>query len=145
MNNEQFTIILQTILEKKGIKKELSEIQKIVDDNMIEIVPKLETTNLKNDLQSISNEITQILNNALGEGLTFSSSDMFQTFNQELSQISATTTQIATELEYATEQLGESLNNSSNVSVFDDIISKILKLKSLNLSDVLNSISKNLD
>ena len=31
MNNNEFSIVLQTILEKNGIKKELSEIQKIVD------------------------------------------------------------------------------------------------------------------
>ena len=65
MTKDQLSVVLQTILEKNGIKKELTEIQKIVDKDMIKIIPKLEATSLKNDLQSISNEITQTLNSTM--------------------------------------------------------------------------------
>ena len=61
MTNNQFSIVLQTILEKNGIKKELAEIQKIVDKDMIKIIPRLETASLENDLKSISKKYIKMI------------------------------------------------------------------------------------
>ena len=59
MDEKKLAVILQTTLEKNGIKKELAEIQKIVNRDMITIVPKLETASLERDLKAISKEITK--------------------------------------------------------------------------------------
>lgn len=132
MNNTQLSIVLQTILEKNGIKKELSEIQKIVDRDMIKIIPRLETACLENDLKFISNEITKSLNNAFGKEITLNTNDVFQSLNQELQQISATTTQISNDLKSATDQLAESLSGSklnngiSNLANISSIFGNLL-------------------
>lgn len=131
MDEKKLAVILQTTLEKNGIKKELAEIQKIVNRDMITIVPKLETASLMNDLKSISNEITQTLNSALGKELTLDAGDVFKALNQELKQISTTTAQISTDIKSATEQLTKSLSSSK----FTDSVSNIA-----NLSTILNNI-----
>lgn len=145
MTKDQLSVVLQTILEKNGIKKELTEIQKIVDKDMIKIIPKLEATSLKNDLQSISNEITQTLNSTLGIEVTLDAGDVFKSLNQELKQISTTTAQISTELKGVTEQLSQSLNTSKCESTFDSVINKIKNIKTLLSPDAFTQLTKNLD
>ncbi len=62
MDSKQFSIIIQAVLEKSGISKDLSEIQKIVNNYIIKITPQLETDSLKNNIESVSNLITSSLN-----------------------------------------------------------------------------------
>lgn len=88
MNNEQFSIVIQAILEKSGITKELSEIQKIVDKNMVTIIPKLETASLKNNLKQVSNEIAATLNKSLGGDFKISGNDVFKALNESLKESS---------------------------------------------------------
>lgn len=64
MDVNQFSVIIQAVLEKSGITKDLSEIQKIINSNMIKIIPQLETSSLKNNIKSISNLIASSLNEA---------------------------------------------------------------------------------
>lgn len=145
MNKEQLSVVLQTILEKNGIKKELAEIQKMVDKDMIKIIPKLETTSLKNNLKLISNEITKTLNSTLDIEVTLEVGDVFKALNQELKQISTTTAQISTVVKGATEQLSQSLNTSKSESTFDSIINKIKNIKTLLSPNAFQQLTKNLD
>ena len=61
---DDFSFIIQAVLERSGITKELSEIQKIVDKNLIAIKPKFETVSLKNNLKEVSNLIANSINEA---------------------------------------------------------------------------------
>lgn len=62
MDSKQFSIIIQAVLEKSGISKDLSEIQKIVNNNVIKITPQLVTDSLKNNIESVNNLIASSLN-----------------------------------------------------------------------------------
>lgn len=86
MGNEQFSVIIQAILEKSGITKELSEIQKIVDKNMVTIIPKLETASLKNNLKQLSAEIAKSLNQSIGGDFKITGGDVFKALNASLKE-----------------------------------------------------------
>lgn len=64
MDANQFSIIVQAILDKSGISKDLLEIQKIINNNVLKIIPQLETASLKNNIKNISNLIASSLNEA---------------------------------------------------------------------------------
>ena len=84
--NEDLSVIIQAVLEKSGITKELSEIQKIVDKNLIEIKPKLETASLKNNLKEVSNLIADSINKAYKNvgnvDFKVTGNDVFKILNQ---------------------------------------------------------------
>lgn len=145
MDEKKLAVVLQTTLEKNGIKKELAEIQKIVNQNMITIVPKLETASLESDLKAISKEITKTLKSAYGAEISFDAHAMFEFLHQELKKISTTTSQISTDLKDVGDKLAESLTGS-NIS---DAISNVANLTSLfaNLGAFLKqgNLMKNLD
>lgn len=90
MDTNQFSVIIQAVLEKSGISKELSEIQKIINNNMIKITPQLETANLRNNLKQISNEIARALNQSIGGDFKISGSDVFKALNASLKEMNTT-------------------------------------------------------
>lgn len=94
MDENQLSVIIQAVLEKSGITKELSEVQKIVDKNLIEIKPKLETASLKNNLKEVSNLIANSINKAYKDvgNLDFkvTGNDVFKVLNQVEKQAEST-------------------------------------------------------
>ena len=100
--NDNISLIIQAVLEKSGITKEMSAIQKIVDKNMIKIMPQLETASVKNNLKEISKLIANELNDAFKKAgqvdFKISDKDVFKILNKELKEISTTATKTVTEL-----------------------------------------------
>lgn len=92
--NDNLSVIIQAVLEKSGVTKELSEIQKIVDKNLIEIKPKLETTSLKNNLKEVSNLIADSINKAYKNvgniDFKVTGNDVFKILNQVEKQAEST-------------------------------------------------------
>ncbi len=117
MDNEQLSVIIQAVLEKSGLTKELSEIQNIVNNNMIKIIPKLETASLKNNLKEVSNLIAVSLNQSfknVNPDFKITGNDVFKTITasmKELNTVSSVSQKRVTNL--ANSILAFKNNNSS--------------------------------
>lgn len=136
MDTNQFSVIIQAILEKSGITKELSEIQKIVDKNMIKIIPELETASIRNNLKQVSNEIAKTLNKSFGGNFKVTGNDVFKILNQQFKQTSSNTTKMASEL--------SRLSKVSTMQRWADNNSKAMKKFGNEINDIINKMG-NLD
>ncbi len=121
MDENQLSVIIQTVLEKSGITEELSEVQKIVDKNLIEIKPKLETASLKNNLKEVSNLIANSINKAYKDvgSLDFkvTGNDVFKVLNQVEKQAESTSQKL------------NKIQLLSNGGIKNDYATQIVKLE----------------
>ena len=147
MDENQLSVIIQAVLEKSGITKELSEVQKIVDKNLIEIKPKLETASLKNNLKEVSNLIANSINKAYKDvgNLDFkvTGNDVFKVLNQVEKQAEFTAQKLnKIQLSYDNGH-GDSKYRNRIQSLINDfekygLSVKEAEEKTQNLRDVLN-------
>lgn len=99
MDSNQFSVIIQTVLEKSGITKEMSEVQKIVNDNMVKIIPQLETSSIKNNLKEVSKLIASTLNNSLGGDFKISGNDVFKALTVSMNEANVAAKKLASEMD----------------------------------------------
>lgn len=116
MDTNQFSVIIQAVLEKSGISKELSEIQKIINNNMIKITPQLETANLRNNLKQISNEIAHALNQSIGGDFKISGNDVFKALNASLKEMNTTIDVSSTKIQNLGNAMLAFKQNNTNMS-----------------------------
>lgn len=97
MTNTDFSVIIKAILDKSGINRDISDIQKLFsNENLFKIIPGLETASLKNDLKQVSRLIANELNKSFNLKLT--GNDVFKVINQQMKQTTTQATKMATEI-----------------------------------------------
>lgn len=69
-NNNDFSILLKTMLDKSGINSDLKQIQSIVNKYTVNIIPELKAASLKNQLKFISKDLANDFNKTFGTNLT---------------------------------------------------------------------------
>lgn len=85
MANENFSILLNAIINKSGISTELKQVQQIVNKYSIDIMPELKTVSLRNQMKSVSKDIANDFNKAFGTNLT--GNDVFKAFENQAKQV----------------------------------------------------------
>lgn len=85
---DQFQIILQAIFEQAGITKGLNEIQKIAKNSPIELITKLESATVKNDIKQISGEFAKVINSIPGIELKVTDKNVESILSSMISQSS---------------------------------------------------------
>lgn len=141
MDSNQLFVVIKTIIEKSGITKELSEIQKLFKKDAIKIIPQLETANIKNNLKKVSKEIAKNLNDAIGGDFKITGGDVFKILNKELNQTSVSASKMATELSRlskANTMQKWADNNSKAMKKYGDDIKRIIE----QMSNLDNPLTK---
>lgn len=126
---EDFSVLIKAILDKSGITKDISEIQKLFsNENLFKIIPELETASLKNDLKQASGLIAKELNNSF-KGLNLTGNDVFKVINQQMKQTTSQATKLATEM--------SRLNNVSTMQKWADNNSKAMKKWGTEVNEII--------
>lgn len=136
MDSNQLSVVIKAVLEKSGVTKELSEIQKLAKNNTIKIIPELETASIKNNLKQVSNEIAKSLNQSLGKDFKVTGNDVFKILNKELNEASSKSNKMATEL--------SRLSKVNTMQKWADNNSKAMKKYGDEINDIIQKMG-NLD
>lgn len=126
MDSNQFSVIIQTVLEKSGITKEMSEVQKIVNNNMVKIVPQLETASIKNNLKEVSKLIANTLNNSLGGDFKISGNDVFKAITASMNEANVAAKKLASEMDRVSAMTKFQNYMSNNTKITKDAKNSLL-------------------
>ncbi|WP_342759392.1 phage tail tape measure protein [Kineothrix sedimenti] len=127
MDSNQFSVIIQTVLEKSGITKEISEVQKIVNNNMVKIVPQLETASIKNNLKEVSKLIANTLNNSLGGDFKISGNDVFKALTVSMNEANVAAKKLASEMDRVSAMTKFQNYMSNNTKITKDAKNQLLE------------------
>lgn len=133
MDNNDFKVIIQTILDKSGVKTGLTDVQDFLNKNIVKITPQIDSLSLKNNLKTVSKELASALNSQFGSSLT--GNDVFKILNQQMKQASNSAKHLASDLQRVTAtntiQTWAS-NNTKAMKVWGNEINNIItKLSSI--------------
>lgn len=92
MGNTDFSVLLQTELDKSGINAELKKVQEIVKKYHLELTPDLQTASLKNQFKSICQEMANDFNKAFKTNV--SANDIFKVYENKAKQLQQTLQQV---------------------------------------------------
>lgn len=148
MGENDFRVILQAVLDESGISKDLKDIQSFLDKNILNIAAQIDTSNLKNNLQKVSKELTQSLNVKFGSNL--SETEVFKILNRELQQTSSNSRKLVSDLARLTKAntMQKWLDNNSKAAKqygtqIQDIIAKMRDLgTTMNKADFDNAVKE---
>lgn len=84
MNNE-FKVVLETVLDKSGVNTGLKEVQDLLNKYALEITPDLKTISLKNEIKAVSDEFSKVFNEKFNLNVT--GWDISKAINSQISQI----------------------------------------------------------
>ena len=101
MNENDFKLLIQTVLDKSGAQKNISDLQDFLNKNVIKIIPQLDSTTLKNNLKTISGDLAKALNSQFGTNI--SKNDVFKLLNQQLNNASKSSRRLVTDLQKITQ------------------------------------------
>lgn len=127
MDSNQFSVIIQTVLEKSGITKEMSEVQKIVNNNMVKIIPQLETSSIKNNLKEVSKLIANTLNNSLGGDFKISGNDVFKALTVSMNEANVAAKKLASEMDRVSAMTKFQNYMSNNTKITKDAKNQLLE------------------
>ena len=145
--NENMIAVIQTVLDKSGVTKDLDAIQKLVSSNMVKITPQLETASIKNNLREVSNLIAKSITDAYRQAgntdFKLAGNDVFKILNQQLNMVSTNASRAVTEISRLTK--AESMqkwadNNSKAMKKYGKQIDEIIE-KMRNLTDPMDKAS----
>lgn len=101
MNENDFKLLIQTVLDKSGAQKNISDLQDFLNKNVIKIIPQLDSSTLKNNLKTISGDLAKALNSQFGTNI--SKNDVFKLLNQQLNNASKSSRKLVTDLQKITQ------------------------------------------
>ncbi len=142
MNNNDFYIKIVAELEKKGIKTELKQIQEIVKNYSLEIVPDLQTKSLRNQFKLVCKDMANDFNKTFGTNIT--GNDLFKAFENQIKNANENIKQLTKS--YQTLKNLETKKESLDLSKDDNKLVELDKQINQANSDyesLLDSISKN--
>lgn len=84
-NNNDFSILLKSVLDKSGINTELKQIQEIVNKHSIDIIPSLKSASLRNQMKEVSKSIANDFNKTFGTNLT--GNDVYKAYLNQVKQV----------------------------------------------------------
>lgn len=97
MDLDKLSVIIKTELDKSGIKADVGQIQKIINDNLGKIAPKLDKASLLNDIKSMSKDMANSINTSLGTNLK--ANDVFKLLKSSIDDATTSVKKLASESE----------------------------------------------
>ena len=88
MENNDFSILIKTILDNSGINTDLQKIQEIVKKYHVELIPDLQTASLRNQFKAVCQEMANDFNKSFGTNVT--GNDMFNVYENKAKQLEQT-------------------------------------------------------
>ncbi len=114
MDINELSATIKVQLDKSGVPSDLKQIQKIVNNNVIKITPKLETASLQSSIKQVSQELTATLNNSLGANLQVN--DVFNLLNNNIKGTIASTQTLASQSSTAADAMTNAASAASNAA-----------------------------
>ena len=97
---EELSVRIKAELDDRGIKSDLLDIQKIISNSALKANVQLDEASLKNGLKDLSNQFASELRDKFK--LNISDNDFYKIFSQQITQASASTRKLATDLQKIT-------------------------------------------
>lgn len=137
--DEQLQVIIDTALDDSGINRDLLKIQKFLKSNDVELMLKLDTVNLKKELNSLSNLIAKDFNKTFN--LNVSGTDVIKVLNEIERQAKKTELSINS-IQNSISKYQSSLKVIKGYSIFDNNNSNDVKNISREIDFLIKSYDK---